>query len=144
VTSRVFLDSNVVLYLLSADTRKADIAESLLTEKPTISVQVLSEATNVCLRKLKMPWNEIRTFIDALRSHCQVEPITPGIHQTAMTVAQRHQLSFFDAQIVAAALHADCDTLMTEDLHGGLQIRQLLIRQLLVKNPFAQTSWHEP
>jgi predicted nucleic acid-binding protein len=36
--SGVFLDSNVILYLLSADAAKADTAETLLMHQPTISV----------------------------------------------------------------------------------------------------------
>ena len=33
-----FVDSNVVLYLLSEDDTKANLAESLLLRRPTISV----------------------------------------------------------------------------------------------------------
>jgi predicted nucleic acid-binding protein len=50
---RVFFDTNVVLYLLSADERKADIAEALLGGGQR---QVLNEAASVCRRKLKLPW----------------------------------------------------------------------------------------
>jgi predicted nucleic acid-binding protein len=50
-----FLDSNVVLYLLSGEACKADRAEALLRARPTISVQVLNEITSVCLRKLRLP-----------------------------------------------------------------------------------------
>ena len=38
-----FFDTNVVLYLLSADAAKADRAEELLAIGGTISVQVLNE-----------------------------------------------------------------------------------------------------
>ena len=47
---RVFFDTNVVLYLLSADERKADIAEALLAKGGVVSVQVLNEAASVCRR----------------------------------------------------------------------------------------------
>ena len=56
--SKPFIDSNVVLYLLSADATKADRAQTLLEAGAVISVQVLNEVTSVCLRKLKMPWPE--------------------------------------------------------------------------------------
>ena len=42
-----FFDTNVILYLLSADTGKADRAEVLLTAGGTISVQVLNEFASV-------------------------------------------------------------------------------------------------
>ena len=49
-----FFDTNVVLYLLSADTAKADRAEELLALGGTISVQVLNEFVAVASRKLCM------------------------------------------------------------------------------------------
>jgi predicted nucleic acid-binding protein len=61
--SGVFFDTNVLLYLLSADERKADIAEATLAKGGIISVQVLNEATSVCVRKLKMPWPEVHEFL---------------------------------------------------------------------------------
>jgi len=47
----IFVDSNVMLYLLSGDAARADCSESLLRQAPTISVHVLNEVTNVCLPK---------------------------------------------------------------------------------------------
>jgi len=61
-----FLDSNVVLYLLSADASKADRVERLLKTKPVISVQVLNEVTHVCRRKLGMRWEEITEFTKSI------------------------------------------------------------------------------
>ena len=46
-----FFDTNVVLYLLSADMAKADRAESLLAASGVISVQVLNEAASVASRR---------------------------------------------------------------------------------------------
>ncbi|MEE8398614.1 MAG: PIN domain-containing protein [Desulfobacterales bacterium] len=41
--SKVFIDTNVLLYLLSSDTDKADRAEAILQTGGVISVQVLNE-----------------------------------------------------------------------------------------------------
>jgi predicted nucleic acid-binding protein len=51
--SKPFIDSNVVLYLLSGDAAKADQAQAILASGAVISVQVLNEVTSVCQRKLK-------------------------------------------------------------------------------------------
>ena len=56
--SKPFLDSNNVFYLLSGDAAKADHAQILLEAGGVISVQVLNEVTSVCLRKVKLPWQE--------------------------------------------------------------------------------------
>lgn len=127
-----FLDSNVVLYLLSGDARKADQAQSLLQSGAVISVQVLNEVTSVCKRKLRMPWPEIQTLLDTLKAFCKVEPLTVHSHALAMALAQQHQLSFYDAHIAASAILAGAPTLYSEDMHNGLHLRGVTIR-----NPFA-------
>ena len=59
----VFFDTNVLLYLLSADEAKADAAERALGQGGCISVQVLNELTNVCRRKLDMPWSRLHALL---------------------------------------------------------------------------------
>jgi len=66
--TRIFADSNVVLYLLSGDAARADRSESLLRQTPTISVQVLNEVTNVCIRKLGMTREEVAQFLGVVRT----------------------------------------------------------------------------
>ena len=131
--SGVFLDSNVILYLLSADAAKADTAETLLTQQPTISVQVLNEVTTVCLRKLKLNWPETLDLLHAIKANCKVVSLTVPTHTKALEVAQQHHLSFYDAHIVAAAIDSGAHTLMSEDMHHGA-----IIQGLRIQNPFTQ------
>jgi len=133
--SRIFLDSNIILYLLSADTSKADTAQSLLSEAPCISVQVLNEVTSVCLRKLKMNWSEIHDLLAVVKTTCQIEPLTAATHAQAVQIAQTHQISFYDAHILAAAKAAGASILMTEDMHNG----QTLLG-IQIQNPFKHGS----
>ena len=128
-----FFDTNVVLYLLSADTAKADRAEELLALGGTISVQVLNEFAAVASRKLRMSWTEIREVLAQVRAVCAVEPLTLETHERALRIAVRYRLSIYDALIVAAALLAKCQTLHSEDMQDG----QLVERQLTIRNPFA-------
>ena len=97
-----FFDSNVVLYLLSGDAAKADRAEALLEAGGVISVQVLNEVASVCRRKLKMPWTEIDALLLAVKTACEVVPLTVASHEKAVEVAKRLQLSMYDAHIVAS------------------------------------------
>ena len=46
-----FFDTNVLLYLLSKDAAKADLAEALLATGGVVSVQVLNEFASVATRK---------------------------------------------------------------------------------------------
>jgi predicted nucleic acid-binding protein len=127
-----FFDTNVVLYLLSADAAKADRAEELLALGGTISVQVLTEFAAVASRKLRMPWTEVREVLAQVRAVCEVAPLTIETHDRALHVASRYGLSIYDAQIVAAALLAGCKTLHSEDMQHG----QVIERQLTIRNPF--------
>jgi len=128
---RPFLDSNIVLYLLSGDAEKADRAQTLLEAGCVISVQVLNEVASVCMRKLKMPWQEIEALLIAVKAACQVVPLTLESHEKAIEVAKRFKLPFYDANIVACALLSGVPELLSEDMRGGLQIDGLVIQ-----NPF--------
>lgn len=128
-----FFDTNVVLYLLSADTAKADRAEELLALGGTISVQVLNEFVAVASRKLRMSLIEIREVLTPIRAVCAVEPITVETHERALHIADRYGMSIYDALNVSAALLAGCETLHSEDMQDG----QVIDRKLTIRNPFA-------
>jgi predicted nucleic acid-binding protein len=132
-TAEAFFDTNVVLYLLSADTSKADRAESLLAGGGRISVQVLNEFAAVASRKLRMSWVEIREVLTTVRGLCSVDPLSLATHERALDVADRYGFSIYDSLIVAAALVAGCATLWSEDMQHG----QVIDRQLTSRNPFA-------
>jgi predicted nucleic acid-binding protein len=127
-----FLDSNIVLYLASEDLLKADRAQDLVAEGGTISVQVLNEIANISRRKMGLSWAETRNFLLMIRGLLKVEPITIEIHDVGISLAERYQLSVYDSMIVSAALSAECDTLLSEDLQDGL----LINGRLRVLNPF--------
>ena len=127
-----FVDTNVLLYLLSADHAKADRAEEALASGATISVQVLNEFASVALRKLKFTVAETRAALEPIKAVCTVVPLTTGIHERGLVLAARYRFSFYDALIAAAALEAGCTTLYSENLQDGQNIAQ----QLTVRNPF--------
>lgn len=127
-----FFDTNVILYLLSADEAKADRAEELLAIGGAISVQVLNEFSSVASRKLGMTWHEIREVLAQIRAVCPVEAISVDAHDRALQVAERYGISMYDALIVASALMAGCTTLYSEDMQDG----QVIERQLTIRNPF--------
>jgi predicted nucleic acid-binding protein len=127
----IFFDTNVLLYLLSADLAKADRAEVLVADGGIISVQVLNEFASVALRKLDITLAEVREILSTIRAVCAVNPVDIETHELGLELVERNQLAVYDALIVAAALQARCAVLYTEDLQNGQKFGGLTIR-----NPF--------
>jgi len=127
-----FFDTNVLLYIASGDPTKADRAEELIGAGGMISVQVLNEITNVARRKMGMSCTETRAFLSMIRGLLPAQPLTIDIHETGVGLAERLGLSIYDAMIAASALHADCDTLWSEDMQDGM----VLDDRLRIVNPF--------
>ena len=130
--AEVFHDTNVVLYLLSANTGRADRAEELLASGGRVSVQVLNEFAAVANRKLGIGWTEIGKILAQVRAVCAVEPLSIETHERGLAVASRYGLNVYDAMIVSSALLAGCAVLYSEVMQHG----QVFDRQLTVRNPF--------
>jgi len=128
-----FLDTNVLLYLLSDDTAKADRAEETVGAGGVVSVQVLNEFAAVASRKLRLSIAEIREILGVVRELCVVEAVREDTHDMALQLASRYSLPVYDAVLVASALLARCDVFLSEDLQDG----QVFERQLTIRNPFA-------
>ncbi|MCC6193544.1 MAG: PIN domain-containing protein [Burkholderiales bacterium] len=135
-TAETFFDTNVVLYLLSADKAKADRAEDLLAKGGTISVQVLNELVAVARGKLRMPWHAVLDVTTTLRSVCAVVPVTLDTHDRGLAIAENMGLSVYDSMIVAAALTCGASVLYSEDLRHGRVVGE----RLTIQNPFRQTQ----
>jgi predicted nucleic acid-binding protein len=131
-----FFDSNVLLYIAARDPAKADRAEAAVALGGAISVQVLNELANVARRKMRMSWPDTHEFLNLIRGLLTVHPVTREVHDTGLELSERYRLSTYDALIAAAALHAGCDTLWSEDLQHGMTLRE----GLRVVNPFRLKS----
>jgi predicted nucleic acid-binding protein len=126
-----FFDTNVLVYLASGDSAKADQAEAVVARGGIISVQVLNELANVARRKMRMSWNETHALISSLRGLLAVHPLTLETHEIGLELSERYGLSSFDAMIAAPALQTGCDTLWSEDMQHGMKLESLR-----VVNPF--------
>jgi predicted nucleic acid-binding protein len=130
--AKVFIDTNVLIYAFGQDPSRTAIAERLLADGGTLSVQVLNEFASVAKRKLSMNWEEVEAALAAIRDLCAPPlPLTVEIHEAGLSLAAKHGCSFYDGLIIAAALHAGCDTLLTEDMQDRRRIGNLTIL-----NPF--------
>ena len=127
-----FLDTNLLIYAQGAGD-KGETARQAVLAGGVISVQILNECTAVLRRKFGLGWPAISEALSDLRTALHpVRPITVDTHLATIELAGMHGFSFYDALIVASALEARCDRLLTEDLQAGRRINGLTI-----VNPFA-------
>jgi len=130
-----FFDSNVLVYLTDDASGKSGRTEDLLADGGVISVQVMNEFANVARRKVQLSWPETRDFLNTFRVTLEIVPMTLETHERGLDLAERYSLSVYDGMIVAAALLAGCTTLYSEDMHDGL-----IIEGLTIRNPYAASG----
>ena len=78
-----------------------------------------------------MTWEDIDAVLETLKSTCEVLPVTLASNEKAIGLAQRYQLSLYDANIVANAILGGAKTLLSEDIQSGM-----LMDGVTVVNPF--------
>jgi predicted nucleic acid-binding protein len=132
MTGLIFADTNVVLYTIGKDARKKAIAREITTVRPVVSVQVINEAVNVCLRRFAFTPERAYAFADILMRRTDVCPLNESTIRKSAEIAIRYRFSNWDSLIIAAALLTNCRTLYSEDMQHG----QVIDNTLTVFNPF--------
>ena len=142
MTGSVFVDTNVLVY--ERDAYAADkqarahlwLAHLWETRSGRISFQVLNEFYWTVTQKLVpgMDRESARRDVRALMAW-QPVPIGSPMLERSWVIQERHQLAFWDALIVAAALEAECRYLLTEDLQHGQQLGDLRVMSPFESNP---------
>ena len=139
MSAEFFIDTNVFIYHLdSSDARKHKIAERIVRdalerENACISFQVVQECLNTILRKAEVALDAqgARAYLDAVLTPLMKGAANVALYQRALDIQSRWRFGFYDSLIVASALAAGCERLLTEDLQHGQRIETLT-----VENPF--------
>ena len=135
----VFLDTNVIIYALhnrdEGPSLKSARARNLLAETPGISIQVANETYHVLNRKFGQSREKAALQTRFLIAHTHLFDLKLGDLELALDLGQRHQLSHFDALLVANALNNGAEILYSEDMHHGL----LVEGRLRILNPFLES-----
>jgi len=129
-----FVDTNVLLYSISqdaAEVRKRDIAVSLLDgDDVALSVQVLQEFYVQATRATRNDAIDHEIAAGLIRTWLRfnVQDVTLPIMLGALEIKAQHQLSYWDAAVVAAARALGCKELLSEDMSNGRIIEGIFIR----------------
>lgn len=128
-----FVDTNVLLYAVSASPEEADkrrqARETLKEPDLAVSVQVLQEFYYQATRTGRKPPIGHEQALGLIRSinHFPVQAVTGDLFYAAVAISRRFRLSYWDGAILAAARAMGCDAVYSEDLsseqdYDGLRI----------------------
>lgn len=120
-----FLDTNVLLYSISADpaesTKRERAIDLLEREDMALSVQVLQEfyvqATRAT-RTGRVP-HDIAVGLIETWLRFPVQEMTRDVLMAALDIKAAHGFSYWDSAIIAAARALGCTEVLTEDLSHG-------------------------
>jgi len=134
----ILMDTNILVYTFDPrDIKRQEQAIDVLLELEErkagcLSAQCLSEFANVVIAKRLLPSQEIIRKLDGWRNAFPVYNLTPQVVLEAVRGVRDYQLSYYDAQIWAAARLNQVSTVFSEDFQDGQTIEGIRFA-----NPFA-------
>lgn len=137
MSGKTFVDTNILIYAHDVDSGgKHELAKQILqelwkTRAGALSAQVLQEFYVNVRRKIAKPLSKAaaRGIVNSYLVWC-VETTTAEI-SAAFRIEDETRIAFWDALIIAAAIKAGADRILSEDLNAGQTISGVRI-----ENPF--------
>jgi predicted nucleic acid-binding protein len=138
MNGKTFVDTNILIYAHDTDagdkhSKARDLIRSLWDDgSGTLSTQVLQEFYVTVRRKIPRPLlpAQARGIIESYLVW-EVVQNAPASILRASELEERYQLSFWDALIIGAAMEANAERILTEDLNHGQ-----MVEGVLIVNPF--------
>lgn len=136
---KVALDTNVLAYAEGInDPAKKRIAWNLIERLPGDAVvpgQALGELFSILVRKAGRTAADARTAVHRWINAFSVVETSTSVLLGAADLTAARQFSFWDAVIFSAAAEANCELLLSEDMHEGLTERGVTIVNPFSKRP---------
>ena len=135
----IFIDSNILIYAVSQNSPKCDIARQLLmenVEQITVSSQVINEFISICIKKNILSLEDTFKYAEEFMEIFNFSVIKKSEVRLAMHVKRRYKYSYYDSLIIASALENGCNILYTEDMQHG----QIIEDNLKIINPFEESK----
>ncbi len=122
------LDTNLLVYPFDPrDETKQARARTLLArlapgDETGLSSQALSEFANVGLKKLSLPAPFVGRQVERYAQLFRVLPLTPAVVLEAVRGVGDHWMSYYDAQMWAAAKLNQVPVVLSEDFPSGATV----------------------
>jgi len=133
---RLALDTNILVYaerlrLSSADAGKEAVARRMLgaaiDDDIILPRQALAEFQRVLVRKAGLDPARAADRVRLWADRAELVDTNGPVFDAALGLAADHGLQIFDAIILAAAVEARCDLLLSEDLQDGFAWRGVVV-----------------
>lgn len=133
------IDTNVLVYAFDLDaqakgTRALELMESARPDDTVLLWQVACELgavlTRIGPRSPNVP--DRRAALESVRARLTLAMPSPDVLDSAWRLKEAHQLSYWDALLIAACIDAGVTRLYTEDLQS-----RPVIEGVNIVNPFA-------
>lgn len=137
--SKVFLDTNILVYALDQDDpKKQNACRTILKQlqnenRVVISTQIMQEFFVVATQKLGVNPLKAKSILQTLEN-LEVVAVSPALIYEAIDCSSANQISFWDALVIVCAESTRCALVLSEDLNDGQ-----VIRGVKVQSPF---TWH--
>jgi predicted nucleic acid-binding protein len=132
---KIFLDTNLWIYLYTSDCQKMQKISKLVEENfeaIVISSQTLNECFNALTRKKITSITKATTVIKSLINNHPIIPIDKYLVESAIQIHLTYHYSYYDSLIIATASENQCTILYSEDM----QHKQIICDTLRILNPF--------
>lgn len=131
---KVFVDTNVLVYMFTDEMEKLEKAWSAATSRECIiNVQVVMEFCNVCMKKLHFTTADMNDALDTVLSICDKRPVSDQTIKSAISIRERYGYSFYDSVMIASALENDCKYLFSEDMRDKQKIDGVTIVNIFAR-----------
>jgi len=136
VKSRIFLDTNILIYADDADSgakreRAQQIIEAALTNGTgVLSTQILQEYFVVATKKLGLPAETVQKKMEIFSTLTVIVVDVEHIVE-AIKLHRLYGFSFWESLVLRCAKAAGCGRLLSEDLQHGRSVEGVTI-----ENPF--------
>jgi predicted nucleic acid-binding protein len=130
---KVFIDTNILIYSLSADDERGVKAREILlsSSEAVVSSQVISEFISTCLKKRILSVDDASQAANDFMRALSFAPVRESTINRALKLVKKYKFAYWDSLIAASALETGCSVLFTEDMQDG----QVINNRLRIVNP---------
>ena len=138
MNDRVFIDTNVLIYIYSGDesVKKAAAIAVLGNGTACVTTQVLGELAHILTKKFLLPTTTVQAVVYEVSDACEVHPVTPELIFAALRLREQYRYGFYDSLIIAGARMTGSVILYSEDMQHG----QVIDDALTIQSPFVPAA----